>query len=1349
MVANAGAATVLIAPRFSGFQRQIGQQMAGVGTEGEKAGRTMGQRLAAGARRAARVGMIGAGVAAGAALTGGIRAGLDMQKTEAALSGLLGSGSDAAMVMREIHDISRTSAIDSSAYYETAEALAYMGVEARDMPGILDNLGKMIQGAGGGSEEMNRASEAMLQMVNSGRVYTEQLNRMSDAGVPIFDSLAEHFGVSIAQVREMAQAGEIGVQDVLAVTETATGDIAKAQIRSSENVQKTASAQFATLKDNVATSLGTMFQPGLNAAAGFLASINRLFEPGGGGFQVPNFAQPLVDSLQALWATVRRVGSQIAGAVGDVVAAFAPLARDVGAVAIAALAAAFTALRPVMSAVGTVFAALGSFVRDNATVFRVLGAAVLGGVAAFKAFQLAQRLVMAVTAAARLPMLALAAAQRVVNVAMRANPIGVVVTALGALVAVLVYAWKNSETFRGIVTGAFSGIRSVVAPIISWFATTVPRVFSTVLDAIAGVFGWVRSNWYKLLPLLLGPIGAAASAIVIHWDTVKAAFAAAWGFIRDRVLRPLGTLFSVTFAGIRGVLSTFVTAVAAVRNAISAAWQQISARTQDLSRAMAKIFTAIARALRNAWNVIVRVLVTPLQVAWRGIEIATNVLRIAMTRSWQGLQQALGRVWSWISRNIVQRLAQAWALIQRVTNVLRLSVTRSWQGLQRALSASWMWIQRNVVDRLHAAWRGIQTAAGTLRTVVGNAWARMRDSLGAVWRSINSTVIAPLRNAFQSVWRKANEIRQGVVRAWNMLKDGTVAVFNSLKAAIKRPLNAVIGFVNDKIIGGLNLVTDPFGLTIGKIEPLNRGGVVPGSGPDRDSVPAALTPGESVFTRERTRELRGLYGRDAVDDINRRGWDAIGGASGGMEATDAFGGFTDWIGEKAGKAWNFTKAVTAGVVESLQTDPGRLAWAAFEKVLPVIDTGLKDKIKGLPDLAGKFPYGVFQNLKDKIKDWIVGKDEEEASAGLDFLGEFSELGKGKYGNVMLDAAQIGNAGAIMQVGKGVGATQRDIVIALMTAMQESTLRNIDYGHLDSLGLFQQRAAWGSRADRTNPRKSARMFFKGGQAGQRGLLDFKNRANMSLTEAAQAVQVSAFPNAYAKWADMAKALVAAAKQAGGVGRGGQVAGGRIMKAGTYSVGRGSAAHGYPSVDLPAPIGTPVYAPWAGGAARQSLTTSYGKNVRVSGINGLTFLGAHLSRHAGGNRVAQGQTVGHVGSTGNSTGPHLHAEVLRGGTRLEPSRYLKYDKGGWLPEGVTTAVNQARAPEPVLSQRQWRTAAAAIEKTVGDATAPAIDYDRLAAAMANANLVTVLDGREVGRSVERREQWRQVRRTGSRL
>jgi hypothetical protein len=109
--------------------------------------------------------------------------------------------------------------------------------------------------------------------------------------------------------------------------------------------------------------------------------------------------------------------------------------------------------------------------------------------------------------------------------------------------------------------------------------------------------------------------------------------------------------------------------------------------------------------------------------------------------------------------------------------------------------------------------------------------------------------------------------------------------------------------------------------------------------------------------------------------------------------------------------------------------------------------------------------------------------------------------------------QLSNAAVIAKVGRQLGASARDIQIAIMAAIVESGLRNLNYGDRDSIGMFQQRDAWGSRAARLDPYSSARMFFLGGNAGQRGLLDFANRDQMGMGQAAQAVQVSAFPDRY--------------------------------------------------------------------------------------------------------------------------------------------------------------------------------------------------------------------------------------------
>ena len=129
---------------------------------------------------------------------------------------------------------------------------------------------------------------------------------------------------------------------------------------------------------------------------------------------------------------------------------------------------------------------------------------------------------------------------------------------------------------------------------------------------------------------------------------------------------------------------------------------------------------------------------------------------------------------------------------------------------------------------------------------------------------------------------------------------------------------------------------------------------------------------------------------------------------------------------------------------------------------------------------------------------------------------------GLTGVTLLSDEQSANAAVIVAVGRQLGVPDYGIVVALAAAMQESSLRNITYGHLDSVGLFQQRpsAGWGSVAQLTDATYAARLFYGGpsnpNKGKTRGLLDIAGWQSLTLTQAAQKVQVSAYPTAYAKW-----------------------------------------------------------------------------------------------------------------------------------------------------------------------------------------------------------------------------------------
>ncbi len=110
-------------------------------------------------------------------------------------------------------------------------------------------------------------------------------------------------------------------------------------------------------------------------------------------------------------------------------------------------------------------------------------------------------------------------------------------------------------------------------------------------------------------------------------------------------------------------------------------------------------------------------------------------------------------------------------------------------------------------------------------------------------------------------------------------------------------------------------------------------------------------------------------------------------------------------------------------------------------------------------------------------------------------------------------------------------------LPVMTALVESRFQNLNYGDRDSLGMFQQRAAWGSAADRTNIQRSTDMFLNGGAGGQRGAADYIGRYGslpvnaQNLGRWAQRVQGSAYPDRYQAQFDNARALLHEAGVAG--------------------------------------------------------------------------------------------------------------------------------------------------------------------------------------------------------------------------
>ena len=315
----------------------------------------------------------------------------------------------------------------------------------------------------------------------------------------------------------------------------------------------------------------------------------------------------------------------------------------------------------------------------------------------------------------------------------------------------------------------------------------------------------------------------------------------------------------------------------------------------------------------------------------------------------------------------------------------------------------------------------------------------------------------------------------------------------------------------------------------------------------------------------------------------------------------------------------------------------------------------------------------------------IDAQDNQATCNVDGPGVRVALAAAPEGEVNgYSGVQLANAAAIINAGADLGLSVRDQTIGVMTAMGESGLEVLDRGDRagpDSRGLFQQRAngAWGTEAQRMDPTTSATMFF-------RRLATLTDRTTQPPTIVAHRVQGNADPYHYERyWRDAVAVVTALAGEdleaiaaAAGPSPCSALSAGAVTAQGwtspilgsvRYSSAFGMRTHPitgartlHAGADLAAVDGHPIYAaadgivviagPSSGGNTGYMVAIDHGGGVQTRYVH--PWPNGILVRV--GETVTAGQQVARVGSSGNSTGPHLHFEVRVNGTPVDPIAFL---------------------------------------------------------------------------------------------
>jgi len=287
--------------------------------------------------------------------------------------------------------------------------------------------------------------------------------------------------------------------------------------------------------------------------------------------------------------------------------------------------------------------------------------------------------------------------------------------------------------------------------------------------------------------------------------------------------------------------------------------------------------------------------------------------------------------------------------------------------------------------------------------------------------------------------------------------------------------------------------------------------------------------------------------------------------------------------------------------------------------------------------------------------------------------------------------QLVNAANVMKAGADLGLNVRDQTIGVMTAMGESSLRNIDYGDWEtggvtnpdgsrttSIGLFQQQDGWGTREERLDPYISSTKFFQAMTA------KVPDRESLEPTIVAHRTQVNADPYHYTQFWEGAVQIVEGLSgtttgldpgdgSASGGSCEGLVPGGvnaqgwALPAAGPISSPYGMRIHPiygtqrlHAGTDIAAACDEPIWAAQAGIVTFRGFDGAGNGTISIDHGGGVTTRYLHMYDSGmlvqTGDKVTAGQQIARVGSSGESDGCHLHFEVRVDGKNVDPAPFM---------------------------------------------------------------------------------------------
>lgn len=943
------------------------------------------------------------------------------QTTEASLTALYeASGAGAKqvnVVMDEMAD--RFKGLDMSVMNEGATTLAYMGVEGTEAVDVLERLEGATTAAGTGATGMARALDAMTKGVNAGKFQMGELSQISNAGIPIYDALAEVLGVDVPEAQAMASAGAVELEHVLEALSGEAGTWFPALLEGADNVSTTFAGSWDTIRNTFVNGVANELVPVLDRLSPLMSKVA---DGVGGAFdRLPGAVESVTDAVvdSGAWDTFRSTLSGIGEVASSLQPAFSGFASGVSTVS-GHMLTLLGHLRPVGSALGT----MADFLADNRDVVRAVGAALGGMVTVLGVWRGA-------SIAAALASQALSLGIRGVGVAIRGIPlVGWVLAAVGALIAL----YQTSDKFKNAVDTAFSTVRDAVQDAWGYIQPawdTMVQTLSDLWDAVSGWQGWevawegiktavqgawnvisqvfsrIKTAWSVLSGLVSGDIGLSdlgqmlAGGLSEAFSNLRGLGSTIGEFVLDQIkklpgqalsaLATLGTTFLDWFRSLPGKVSDLMSGQdgdGGFLGWVSGMAAEVPGRLQELGESIADWFKGIPDLIRDnvdpgaivEWLKDVPGRITEFMSEYgpkilKGLGIAVAVVTLGIPALLLGLLAAILVVLGTIAWEIIQWAWEAFSNMmvtagQAVASGINSIVTwfqqlpgRIFEGLATFGSDLYEW-GAGALASLRGAF---SSGLGSLKSLWSGAWGALRSTASTIFTNLVTWATTKAGELRDKVMGPVNTLKSRMIEAFKTAKEGIGQAWDGLKKNVAKPINWVIdtaytkGIKNvwDKVatkFGGSKLPKAPNQLEFAS------GGVFPGYTPGRDvhAMPmAAFSGGESVLRPEVTR----AWGAGTTHMLNKLA--RTGGVGAVRRALEMlFSGHNPFTGRSVPT----TGGGGAGGGFAARYDRGGIIGGAAGRAWDWLSSTADDFAEGMADFLDD-PKKMFRKMVEGLVDW--------------------------------------------------------------------------------------------------------------------------------------------------------------------------------------------------------------------------------------------------------------------------------------------------------------------------------------------------------------------------------------------